>query len=59
MASARGAQHSDAGKTATTSCTCSEEDADGDRCSYEAERDKRVAKMKQLMEPLVKASKNW
>ena len=41
----------------TSGGTCTEEDADGDRCSYEEKRNKRVAKMKELMLPLVQASK--
>ena len=34
-----------------------EEDTDGDRCSYEERRNKRVAKMRQMMLPLERASK--
>jgi len=37
---------------------CTEEASDDDRCSYEKERDKRVAKMKELMLPLVQTSKS-
>lgn len=37
--------------------TYTDEDADDDKCSYEEKRDKRVEKMKELMLPLVQASK--
>lgn len=43
----------------STPRTCTEEEPDGDRCSYEEQRDKRVQKLKEVMEPLVRASKNW
>lgn len=59
MASARGAVLPYTGNAAPSSRTCSDEEAGGDKCSYEAERDKRVAKVRQMMEPLVKASKIW
>lgn len=36
----------------------SESDAEDSRCSYEKQRDKRVARMKEFMMPLVQASKN-
>lgn len=36
-----------------------EEDTDGDRCSYEERRNKRVARMREMMLPLEVASKNW
>lgn len=36
-----------------------EENTDGDRCSYEELRNKRVAKMREMMLPLEVASKNW
>ena len=42
----------------TTIGTCTEEDADDDRCFYEEKRDKRVAKMKEFILPLVQASKS-
>lgn len=41
----------------TSADTCNAEDADDDRCSYEQKRDKRVAQMRELMLPLVQASK--
>lgn len=45
--------------TAQTTLACRDEDAHGgeDRCSYEEKRDKRVAKMKELMKPLEQASR--
>lgn len=42
----------------TTADTCTEEESDDVRSSYEKKRDKRVAKLKQLMLPLVQASKS-
>ena len=38
--------------------TCPADDSDNERCSYEEERDKRVARMRELLKPLVLASKN-
>ena len=36
-----------------------EEEEDGDRCSYEERRNKRVENLRQMMLPLERASKNW
>ena len=38
--------------------TCPADDSDDERCSYEEQRDKRVARMRELLKPLVLASKN-
>ena len=36
-----------------------EENTDGDRCSYEERRNRRVATLREMMMPLEVASKNW
>lgn len=36
-----------------------EEEDDSDRCSYEERRNERVEKMRQMMLPMERASKNW
>ena len=36
-----------------------EEEDDSDRCSYEEQRNERVEKMRQMMLPMERASKNW
>ena len=38
-------------------CLDKEDDGDPDRCSYEKQRDKRVAKMKEMLRPVQKTSK--
>ena len=53
----RGIPLTQAEKSPTCARTCSEEDEE-DRCSYEEQRDKRVAKMREMMLPLVQASQN-
>jgi hypothetical protein len=52
-------QHSDAGMAGSIARTCTEDDTDADRCSYEEQRNKRVKRMKEMMEPLVRAGKEW
>lgn len=54
----RGKREDLAEMSPTTAETCTEEEADDDRCSHEKKRDKRVAKIKELMLPLVQASKS-
>lgn len=54
----RGTQQVYAGKAPSTAGTCPEDD-DGDRCSYEEQRDKRVANLKEAMRSLVQANKIW
>lgn len=52
----RGGVQDDAEMSPTTTDACTEEASDDDICSYEKRGDKRVAKMKELMLPLVQAS---
>jgi hypothetical protein len=54
----RGKLHYLAEMPPTTADTSTEEESDEHKCSYEKKRDKRVAKMKELMLPLVQASKS-
>lgn len=54
----RAERHVAAEKSPRTARTCPEADSDEERCSYEVERDKRVAKMRELLKPLVLASNN-
>jgi hypothetical protein len=51
-------RHVAAEKTHRTAQSRSGDDSDEERCSYEVERDKRVAKMRELLKPLVLASNN-
>ena len=55
----RGAHHSHAEKMPIIAGSIPGDDADEDRCSYEEQRDRRVARMRQMMEPLVQASKTY
>ena len=48
--------HSAAEKSPPNALTCPEDASEDDKCSYEEERDRRVAKMKELLKPLIQAS---
>lgn len=54
----RGTEDPDAKNSPGSAHDGSKSDAEDSRCSYEKQRDKRVAKMKEFMLPLVQASKN-